>query len=86
MLTLKAASGALSYSESLTGVTETNNFMHVFFGQRGSIDVVVQSDVELEIHSEPRQPGTKNYITDVLFGIKTFADGAIRFVSAHLSI
>ena len=85
VLTLKAGSGALSYSESLTGVTETNNFMHVYFGQKGSVDLVIQSDIDLKVVDEPRQL-TTNFITDVLFGKKLFTDGTVKYVSAHLSI
>lgn len=84
-LTITAKSGVLSYSESLSNVTETSNFMHVAYGQKGSVDLVIQDEVELDIRPESRQQ-TDNYIVSKLFGHQFFTDGKAKIADIHLSV
>lgn len=69
--------GRLSVAETLTDGTDawTKNFVHWFFGLEGSIDVVVQEEVDMKILQESKQD-TVNILNDIIYGIKTFDDGA----------
>lgn len=80
-------SGRLSVSEALTagGDTWSSNFIHAYFGKEGAIDVVVQKDVKADMRPEPKQP-TTNIISRVLYGIKTFNDGAKKFLDVKISV
>lgn len=74
-------SGRLILSETFTDGTDTwsKNFLHVYYGKKGAIDVVVQKEVDIDIRPEPKQKAD-NYISTVLFGVKTFSDGAKQFL------
>jgi len=79
-------SGRLVLSGSLTNTNNTwsKNFIHAYFGKEGAIDVVVQKDVKADMRPEPKQP-TTNIISRVLYGIKTFNDGAKKFLDVKIS-
>lgn len=79
-------SGRLTVSETLTDATDawTSNFIHAYFGKEGAIDVVVQKDVKADMRPEPKQP-TTNIISRVLYGIKTFQDGAKKFLDVKIN-
>lgn len=69
--------GRLTVGETLTAPADvwTKNFVHFFYGVVGSIDVVVQEEVDMFMTQEPKQD-TKNIFNDIIYGIKTFDDGA----------
>lgn len=79
-------SGRLVLSKSMTNTNNTwsKNFIHAYFGKEGAIDVVVQKDVKADMRQEPKQP-TTNIISRVLYGIKTFADGAKKFLDVKIN-
>lgn len=83
VITITAKSGALSYSGSATFV-EGVNFMHVYFGRKGTIDTVLQSAFDIETREEPKQK-TTNFLIDYIGGYKLFADGKKKFVTVHLA-
>jgi hypothetical protein len=84
VLTVKSNSGELVYAMSLTGVTETANFMHCYYGRRGAVDTVLQMEFDTSVTEETKQPGTLNYFVEYLGGKKLFSDGAKKFVDMHL--
>lgn len=80
-------SGRLALSETFTDVTDawTKNFIHTYFGKKGAIDVVVQKESKMEMLSEPKQPGSKNIASTIIYGIKTFYDGSQKFLDVLIS-
>jgi hypothetical protein len=79
-------SGRLVLGGTLTNTNNTwsKNFIHAYFGKAGAIDVVVQKDVKVDMRPEPKQP-TTNIISRVLYGIKTFQDGAQKFLDVLIN-
>jgi hypothetical protein len=79
-------SGRLNLSETLTHSDNefTKNFVHCYFGQKGSIEVIMQNEVNMKMRPEPKQD-TMNIFNDVLYGIKTFDDGAEYFLDVHIA-
>lgn len=74
-------SGRLVLSDTLVDGTDEwdSNMIHAFAGRKGSIDVVIQDGIKPEMRAEPKQT-TMNVLTNVLFGVKTFDDGAVRML------
>lgn len=77
-------SGRLVVTKVASVVTITRNFIHAYFGKKGAIDVVIQDKVDMEMRDEPRQRAT-NIISDVLYGKKTFSDGAQKFLDVWIN-
>ena len=51
---------------------------------KGAIDVVIQEEIDLLETQEPKQR-TKNYMLDIVAGIKTFLDGTQKFLDVKIS-
>lgn len=79
-------SGRLTVAETFTDGTDawTKNFIHVYFGKKGAIDMVVQDHIEMEVRPEPKQR-TDNILSDALYGYKTFDDGAEQFLDVKIA-
>ncbi len=87
-MTIKAiGAGRISVSETLTAAGDvwSKKMIHCFAGRMKSIDVVVQQDVMPDLRKEPRQK-TVNVLTDALYGLKTFSDGAQRFLDLQIAV
>lgn len=82
MTVVGKGSGRLVVAETFTDVTDTwtTNMIHAYFGKKGAIDVVIQKESKMELLQEPKQPGSKNVSSTIIYGIKTFADGAQKFL------
>jgi hypothetical protein len=80
-------SGRLTLTETFTAVGDswTKNFIHTYFGKKGAIDVVVQKETKMEMLSEPKQPGSKNIASTIIYGIKTFYDGSQKFLDVLIN-
>jgi hypothetical protein len=80
-------SGRLAVSETLTDATDawSKNFIHTYFGKKGAIDVVVQKESKMEMLQEPKQPGSKNIASTIIYGIKTFHDGKQKFLDVLIN-
>jgi len=76
-------SGRLIVSETQTNASFGKNLIHCYFGKEGAIDAVMQKDVKVDMRPEPKQP-TTNIISRVLYGVKTFADGAKKFLDVKI--
>lgn len=88
VLTIKAiGAGRISVSETLTAAGDvwSKKMIHCFAGRMKSIDVVVQQDVMPDLRKEPKQK-TVNVLTDALYGMKTFSDGAQRFLDLQIAV
>lgn len=79
-------SGALIVSETLTDATDTwtKNFIHAYFGRKGAIDVVMQDISEVDIRPCSDRRGN-NIFNSYLAAVKTFADGAKKFLNVKLA-
>lgn len=79
-------SGALTLTETLTDATDawSKNFIHAYFGKKGAIDSVMQDMKEVDMRVTADRRGT-NVFSSYLAGVKTFADGAKKFLDVKLS-
>ena len=79
-------SGRLTVAEGLTHASNvwTYNFIHSYFGKKGAIDVVVQNMKKVDMRPTADKRGT-NVFTSYLAGIKTFADGAKKFLDVKIN-
>jgi hypothetical protein len=75
-------SGRLTVSETFTDTEEnwSKNFIHAYFGKKGAIDCVVQKESKMEMLQEPKQPGSKNISSTVIYGLKAFTDGVQKYL------
>lgn len=79
-------SGRLAVGETFTDGTDawTKNFIHAFYGKKGCIDAVIAAEVDMMMRAEPKQD-TMNIFNDVIFGVKTFADGAKKMLDVQIA-
>lgn len=79
-------SGALTLSETFTDGTDTwtKNFIHAYFGKKGAIDAVLQDMKEVDMRPTADRRGT-NVFASYLGGVKTFADGAKKFLDVQIA-
>lgn len=77
-------SGRLVLSETAANFSWDKNFVHCYFGKEGAIDAVMQKDVKADMRPEPKQP-TTNIISRVLYGVKTFNDGKVKFLDVLIN-
>ena len=79
--------GALTVSETLANAsdiwTATKQAQHNVFGRKGWVTLVIQSDTRVQVKEEPKKFG-KNILNGVLYGVKTFADGAKQLVDVQI--
>lgn len=79
-------SGRMVLAGTLTNTnnTWTRNFIHAYFGKKGAIDLVVQdlSPVDMRLPGDRR--GT-NVFSSYLAGLKTFPDGAKKFLDVWIA-
>ncbi len=78
-------SGRLVVAETLTDGTDawSKNFLHCYYGKIGAIDLVIQDMKEVDMRPTADRRGT-NVFSSYLAGIKTFADGAKKFLDVHI--
>lgn len=79
-------SGRLTVSETLTDGTDawTLNIIHAYYGKKGAIDLVVQDMKEVDMRPTADRRGT-NVFSSYLAGVKTFADGAKKFLDVWIN-
>jgi len=76
-------SGRLTVSETQDNAAFTNNMIHAYFGKKGAIDLVVQDMKPVDMRETADRRGT-NVFSSYLAGIKTFADGAEKFLDVKI--
>lgn len=72
-------SGRPIVSETAANASFTTTMFHAYFGKIGAIDLVVQDMKEVDMRPTTDRRGT-NIFSSYLAGIKTFADGAVKFL------
>ncbi len=77
-------SGRIDVAETATNASWTRNVIHSYFGKKGAIDLVIQEEVDSEIREEPKQR-TDNIFCDRMYGLKTFADGKVKFLDVLIN-
>jgi len=79
--------GRTLVSETLTDATDTwtRNFINAYYGKKGAIDLVVQDQKEVDIRQTSDRRGN-NIFSSYLAGIKTFADGAKKFLNVKILV
>ena len=78
-------SGRLVLSETQTNASWATNFIHAYYGKKGAIDLVVQDMKEVDMRPTTDRRG-KNIFSSYLAGIKTFADGAKKFLDVKILV
>ena len=86
MTIVAIGSGALTVTETLTDATDawSKNCIHAYFGKKGAIDAVLMDMKEVEMRPCDDRLAT-NVFSYYLGGIKTFADGAKKFLNVLLA-
>jgi hypothetical protein len=77
-------SGRLTLSDTATNASWTENFINAYFGKKNAIDLVVQDMKKVDMRETDDRRGT-NVFTSYLAGIKTFADGAKKFLDVKIA-
>lgn len=77
-------SSRLTLTEAQTNATWATNFVHAYFGMKGSIDVAIQDQPEMEMRDEPKQL-TTNVFNNVVAAVKTFTDGSQQFLDVKIA-
>lgn len=79
--------GRLTVSETLTagGDTWSSNYINCYYGKKGAIDLVVQDQKEVDVRKTSDRRGN-NIFSSYLAGIKTFADGAKKFLNVKILV
>lgn len=87
MTIIGIGAGRLTLSETFTDATDAwdKNFIHAYFGKKGAIDVVIQKETKMEMLQEPKQPGSKNISSTVIYGLKTYYDGSQKMLDFHIA-
>lgn len=84
VVTIRSKSGRIVVAESDTATAFSNNMIHAYFGKKGAIDLVVQDMKEVDMRQTSDRRGT-NVFTSYLAGIKTFQDGAKKFLDVKIA-
>lgn len=84
---VKTGGGRVLVSETLTDGTDTwsLNYLNCYYGKKGAIDLVVQDMKEVDIRQTADRRGN-NIFSSYLAGIKTFADGAKKFLNVKILV
>lgn len=72
----------ITVATSVTADAWSEETTHNLFGQNGAIDIVVQENPNVEFKDVPDKLG-KNVLPWTLFGLKTFAEGALALVDVQ---
>lgn len=79
-----ASAGRLVLASSNGSNVWSANTVHCYYGKMGAIDLVIQDLKEVDMRQTPDRRGT-NVFSSYLAGIKTFADGAKKFLDVQIA-
>jgi hypothetical protein len=86
VLTLNGTgTGRITATETLANFVITSNTLHGYYGKKGAIDLVVQDSKEVDIRQTSDRRGN-NIFSSYLAGLKTFADGAKKFLKVDILV
>ena len=76
----------MTLSETFTagGDSWSKNFIHAYFGKRGGIDAVMQDYKGADIRQRADQRASSVFAS-YIGGVKTFADGAKKFLDVKIA-
>ncbi len=77
--------GRLTLSETGGSAAWTLNHIHCYYGKKGAIDLVVQDLSSVDMRETSDRRGT-NIFSSYLAGLKTFADGAKKFLNVKIAV
>lgn len=77
-------SGRLVLDETGASTSWSKNFIHCYYGKKGAIDLVIQDMKNVDMRPTDDRRGT-NVFSSYLAGLKTFADGAKKFLDVKIS-
>lgn len=77
-------SGRMTVAETAANASVTANYIHAYYGKKGAIDLVVQDMAKVDMRKTTDRRGT-NVFSSYLAGIKTFADGAKKFLDVLIA-
>lgn len=77
------ASGRIIFSTTMSGTV--TKWLNAYFGKKGAIDLVVQDMEPTDMRQTSDRRGT-NIFSSYLAGIKTFADGAKKFLNVKILV
>jgi hypothetical protein len=77
-------SGRLTLSETAANFSWSKNYINAYFGKKGAIDLVVQDLAPVKMMETTDRRGT-NVFSSYLAGLKTFADGAKKFLNVKIA-
>lgn len=86
MTIVGTGSGRLVLAGTLTNTNNTwsKNYISAYFGKKGAIDLVVQDLSPVDMRTTTDRRGT-NVFSSYLAGLKTFADGAKKFLQVKIA-
>lgn len=84
---VKVGGGRVLVSETFTDGTDTwsANYINCYYGKKGAIDLVVQDMKEVDVRPTADRRGN-NVFSSYLAGLKTFADGAKKFLNVKILV
>jgi hypothetical protein len=86
VLTLNGTgTGRITATEALTNFVITSNTLLAYYGKKGAIDLVIQDSKEVDIRQTSDRRGN-NIFSSYLAGLKTFADGAKKFLQVKILV
>lgn len=86
MTIVGTGSGRLVLGGTLTNTNNTwsKNYISAYFGKRGAIDLVIQDMSKVDMRVTTDRRGT-NVFSSYLAGLKTFADGKLKFLQVKIA-
>lgn len=86
MTIVGTGSGRLVLGGTLTNTNNTwsRNYISAYFGKKGAIDLVIQDMSKVDMRVTTDRRGT-NVFSSYLAGVKTFADGAKKFLQVKIA-
>ena len=77
--------GRVTLAEATVSCTWSKPWLHAYYGKKGAIDLVVQDISPVDMRETADRRGT-NIFSSYLAGIKTFADGAKKFLDVRIVV
>lgn len=77
--------GRVTVSEAMTAASWGSGVLHAYYGKKGAIDLVVQDKSNVDMRETSDRRGV-NIFSSYLAGLKTFADGAKKFLDVKVNV
>ena len=77
--------GRVTTAETMSDGSWGSRQVHAYYGKKGAIDLVVQDNSPVDMRPTDDRRGT-NIFSSYLAGLKTFADGAKKFLNVKIAV